>query len=260
MDRRDHARDHAWQTIFNRFMADHDFEAAPYILDEKKIKAATSYARTTGGREVRLLMYVTSRAGLPECLRNRNVFPLPIRNGVYALIRGEGFLDIEPLTPDVTAIDHQSRLGFDLISSRIGDSEMQHLDYSYAVSMLRTFVSDETLQMTIRGRKYTPNFNFRVGKFHLEVQGVQTEVDGGYEGMTTVVLVEVKSRDPKDIIIRQLFYPYRQWKYHTRKRIIPVLLTKRNEEYIFRQFEFNDDDDYNSVQLVQAKIYRVARP
>ncbi len=33
---------------------------------------------------------------------------------------------------------------------------MQHLDFAYASSLIRTFMEDDTLVLTIRGRKYTP--------------------------------------------------------------------------------------------------------
>ena len=45
----------------------------------------------------------------------------------------------------------------------IGNSEMQHLYFAYASSLIRTFMDDESLVLTIRGRKYTPEFSFKVG-------------------------------------------------------------------------------------------------
>ena len=35
-----------------------------------------------------------------------------------------------------------------LDTSQIGNSEMQHLDYAYASSLVRTFLEDETLVLT----------------------------------------------------------------------------------------------------------------
>jgi hypothetical protein len=69
---------------------------------------------------------------------------------------------------------------------------MQHLDYAYAASLIRTFTEDPSLVLTIRGRKYTPEFEFYVGKQPIKVSSVQTEVDAGYEGKNQVVLVEAK--------------------------------------------------------------------
>jgi hypothetical protein len=41
---------------------------------------------------------------------------------------------------------------------------MQHLDYAYANSLIRTFMNDDSLGLTIRGREYTPSFSFTVNK------------------------------------------------------------------------------------------------
>ncbi len=38
-----------------------------------------------------------------------------------------------------------------LDTTEIGDSEMQHLDYAYAASLIRTFTEDPSLVLTIRG-------------------------------------------------------------------------------------------------------------
>jgi len=59
-----------------------------------------------------------------------------------------------------------------LDTTEIGDSEMQHLDYAYASSLIRTFTEDPSLVLTIRGRKYTPEFEFYVGKQKIKVSSV----------------------------------------------------------------------------------------
>ncbi len=66
---------------------------------------------------------------------------------------------------------------------------MQHLDYAYATNLIRTFTNDPTLVLTIRGRKYTPTFDFYVGKHLIKVSSIQTEVDAGYKGKNKIVLV-----------------------------------------------------------------------
>jgi hypothetical protein len=103
---------------------------------------------------------------------------------------------------------------------------MQHLDYAYATSLIRTFLEDNILVLTIRGRKYTPSFRFYVNKYNLEVKGVQTEVDAGFEGKEKVVLIEAKNRQESNVIIRQLYYPYRQWQQVTKKKVIPIFFEK----------------------------------
>ena len=96
---------------------------------------------------------------------------------------------------------------------------MQHVDFAYASSIIKTFFDDDTLVLTIRGRKYTPEFSFRVNNQIITARSVQTEVDAGYEGKDKVILVEAKNSRADNAIIRQLFYPFRQWSQHSSKKI-----------------------------------------
>ncbi len=88
---------------------------------------------------------------------------------------------------------------------------MQHLDYAYAAGMIEDFCQVGELFLTIRGRKYTPPFSFKVGTSTIHQQSVQTEVDAGYEGENNLVLIEGKNTGVNEVIIRQLYYPYRKW-------------------------------------------------
>ena len=146
---------------------------------------------------------------------------------------------------------------FKLDTSLVGNSEMQHLDFAYATSLIRTFLEDDSLVLTIRGRKYTPEFSFKVGKQEINVKSVQTEVDAGYEGENQVVLFEAKNSHTTNTIIRQLFYPYRQWQLYTEKQIKTLFFEKESNNYSLWQFEFNDLNDYNSIILTKSQCYEI---
>ena len=126
-------------------------------------------------------------------------------------------------------------------------------------------MEDPSLVLTIRGRKYTPRFSFNVGTNKLNIESVQTEVDAGYEGKESIVLIEAKNFSATDVIIRQLYYPFRQWSENTSKKVYPVFFEKRvikdkdKDENIFYiwQFEFADTEDYNSIRLVKSGRYRI---
>jgi hypothetical protein len=136
---------------------------------------------------------------------------------------------------------------------------MQHLDYAYAASLIRTFMGDPTLVLTIRGRKYTPTIEFNVGKQLIQTHSVQTEVDAGYEGKDQVVLIEAKNSNSTNTIIRQLFYPFRQWQESTSKLVSTLFFEKdhRNCIYSIWQFEFSDPNDYNSIKCVKSGKYKI---
>ncbi len=262
MDENLRNRDIAWQAIFDHYhIHRHNFDETPFELSATQIKQATRHFNITGQREVRILCKQDEREDRPTVFQERGLFILPIRNGKYVIVKGEGYVDI-PFIESFTDI-YVSQLPFKLITSFVGDSEMQHLDYAYATSLIRTFMEDSSLVLTIRGRKYSPRFNFNVGQHNITVQSVQTEVDAGYEGENQVVLIEAKKQSP-DTIIRQLYYPLRQWQYHvdkseTNKKVSTVFFEKWGNEFSFWQFHFRDVLDYNSIELIKSRRFRITR-
>lgn len=250
------ANNRSWKKIFddNKILK-HDFSKSPFYLSAKDIKKSVQGFENTAEKEVRILCKMDTREDVPEIMRENGLILLPIKNGYYVLVKGEGYVDI----PDIggTAEIYNSKLDFDLDTSKVGNSEMQHLDFAYASSLIRTFMEDPSLVLTIRGRKYTPEFSFKISGHQIETQGVQTEVDAGYEGKDKIVLIEAKNSSTKNTIIRQLYYPYRQWSEHTNKKVFLLFFEKRQDEYLIWQYEFKNKQNYDSIKLVKSKKYRI---
>lgn len=254
------ASDKSWNKIFEYMgMEKHDFDKSPFELKADDIKKACQEFTKTAEKEVRILCKQDQRNSRPQIFKDNNLFILPKHNGSYYILKGEGYIDIPDITTPIQ--DYHKKLDFELLSSEVGDSEMQHLDYAYANSLIRTFMNDESLVLTIRGRKYTPAFTCKVNNFKLEISSVQTEVDAGYEGKDKIVLIEAKNSANTDTIIRQLYFPFRQWQDKTGKNVYPLFFEKRiidNEQiYYIWQFEFTDKNDYNSIRLVKSARYRI---
>ncbi len=254
------AHDNSWKKICDDFkILEHDFEKGPFVLTAQNIKISCQDFKKTSEKEVRLLCKQDSREDRPQIFVDNNLFILPKRNGEYYIVKGEGYLDIPEITTPIQ--NYQKKLPFELESSAIGDSEMQFVYFAYANSLIRTFMNDDTLVLTIRGRKYTPSFRFNVGNQILDTVSVQTEVDAGYEGMRNIVLVEAKNSNTHNTIIRQLYYPFRQWSICTTKSVHTLFFEKRliGGENIFHLwlYEFSDSNDYNSIRLVRSARYRI---
>ena len=244
------ANSRSWEKIACDYkILEHDFSKSPFSLSAAQIKRSVQSFRATNEKEVRILCKQDTRESRPAVFKENNLFLLPVKNGLYNIVKGEGYIDI-PEIKEKTVI-YKSKLDFHLDSSSIGDSEMQHLDYAYASSLIRTFMQDDSLVLTIRGRKYTPNFEFLVNKQPIRVSSVQTEIDAGYEGKDQIVLVEAKRFGVKNTIIRQLYYPFRQWKEHTKKKVITLFFENDHNEnsYSIWQFGFKDIKDYNNIKL-----------
>lgn len=246
------------QKIFDDYeILKNDFNKSPFLLTAKMIKSSCQNFKKTAEKEVRILCKQDHRESVPNIMQENNLFLLPVKNGEYIILKGEGYFDIPEIkTP---FIEYHSKLDFHLDSSIVGNSEMQHLDFAYASSIIRTFMDDESLVLTIRGRKYTPEFNFFVGKQKVNVKSVQTEVDAGYEGKDKIVLVEAKNSKKKtnNIIIRQLYYPFRKWSYHTQKKIHLLFFEKRKNEYLIWEYRFKETGNYNSIVLIKSKKYKM---
>ena len=252
------ANNKSWEKIFkDNNVLNHDFIKEPFVITAKQIKESCQDFKKTNEKEVRILCKQDTREKRPKIFQDNDLFILPVKNGVYNIVKGEGYFDI----PDIMSEEkiYTSKLDFELVSSKIGDSEMQHLDFAYASSLIRTFMDDPTLVLTIRGRKYTPNFNFFVNKQKIEVQGVQTEVDAGYEGKDRIVLVEAKNGNAKNTIIRQLYYPFRQWATNTNKKVDLLFFERKGNLFHVWQYKFEDITDYNSIKLVKSAKYKIVQ-
>ena len=250
------ANNNSWQKIFddNRIL-ENDFSKQPFYLSAKDIKKSVQDFQNTSEKEVRILCKMDTRESVPDIMKKNGLILLPVKNKFYVIVKGEGYVDIPDIEGDAEI--YNTKLDFDLDTTKIGNSEMQHLDFAYASSLIRTFMEDSSLVLTIRGRKYTPEFTYKVGNNTVETKGVQTEVDAGYEGKNKVVLIEAKNSSTKNTIIRQLYYPYRQWSEHTKKKVFLLFFEKRVDEYLIWQYEFTDKNNYDSIKLVKSKKYKI---
>jgi hypothetical protein len=248
------SKDIPWLTIFDAYnIHNHDFDKEPFYITAKQIKTACQDFKKTAEKEVRILCYQAQKKDKPQVFNEKNLFLLPVKNGYYAIIKGQGYTDISEINSEPILYD--AKLDFPIESSLVGNSEMQHLDFAYATGMIEHFAGVGKLYLTIRGRKYTPEFSFRVRNTLVEQKSVQTEVDAGYEGKNHVILIEGKNVKMKDVIIRQLYYPYRKWSKDTTKQVLPLFFEKRGFEYMFWMYEFTDEYDYNSIRLVKSARY-----
>jgi hypothetical protein len=252
------ANSKSWDKIVNDYkILEHDFSKSPFLLSASQIKKSVQNFKETAQKEVRILCKQDTRESRPQVFKENNLFLLPVKNGFYNIVKGEGYVDIPEIKKE--SIVYKSKLDFRLDSSVVGDSEMQHLDYAYASSLIRSFVEDNSLVLSIRGRKYTPNFDFFANKQLIKVSSVQTEVDAGYEGKDKIVLIEAKSSKASNVIIRQLYYPFRQWQSFTRKKVITLFFEEESKKHTYSiwQFEFEDIKNYNSIKLIKSGKFSI---
>lgn len=238
----------AWETIFST--KNFDISKDLHFITPNEIKEIT-------GLEPRIMAKMDNSSDLPPIFRKNGYFLLSIGKKGYAIVRGNGFHELEKM--DFEAEEYTSRIKFNLTTSTRTTGESQYLDYCTNSGLTEHVIGDGTLYPSIRGREGSGSFSFNVGEISVDVESAMIEVDLGLEGENKIVLMEAKSQTPNDFIIRQLYYPYRRFKKISNKEINPIFFTydKKNDLYNYWVYKFNDLYDYNSIQLVSKSTYKI---
>ena len=242
----------AWQVLFTSLGLEQQLEnnGVAYVTADE-IKELT-------GREPRLTTKFDTRESRPTQLKPYTI--LPVRNGKYALVGGDGYADL----PDYPVVEtYDSRRQQLQTIPELCTSEQQVLNAAFAHGLLQHFVADDGVALSIQGRRRSPRFAFTFRgerETELQVRGVQIEVDGGYEG-DKLYIVEAKMGTRSNFIVRQLYYPLRaEMARAVELDIVPVFLTYSNQVFTFSEFEFSDTGIYNSIEHVRTRSYVLRFP
>ncbi len=257
----DSYKDVFWNEVYkNTSFSNWDFKKGPLMLEDDEIKNAVSNlseeAIPTDSKQIRIQCYMTKREHRPEIFVKKDLFLLPYTNRSRLIFKGEGYFDIPKLDKSSIA-DFEIKPEFKLESSSVGESEMQHLDYAFAVGIVQDFVGNQNLKLTIRGRK-KGTFDYKVSGIDMKAKSVQTEVDAGYEGEKEILLFEAKN-DIKitNEIIRQLFFPKRKWEEDTTKKIRSFFsqYNKKEKSLSLYEYDFKEKLEYTSLELIKTAKY-----
>lgn len=194
----------AWQTIFDAKPILESIRQFGYFdISADEIKRITN-------REPRLLTKVDFRDALPDIMKQGWLSILAIENWLYRIAKSNPFVDIPWRTKQVRRLSAPS--WFVTIDPFDITSESMALDIAKVSWMLDAVFWEET-ELTIRGRlRKGSKFEFELNDVNYPVNGVQIEVDWGYEWLKTVNLVEAKLGSVRTLNIRQLLYPELAWK------------------------------------------------
>ncbi|MCK5819351.1 MAG: hypothetical protein KAH18_08880 [Psychromonas sp.] len=220
----------SWENIFNRYK----------ILNQVK---SNGYADITAneikdvdGKEARLMTKVDFRQNLPTIMSNENLSILAIKNGLYRIAKNDPFINIQKKIHtkiiDITA--PKDIVSIDLFNIK---SEGSALDIAY-ITMMCDRVFKEESNLTIRGR-LRGDLSFKIGTTPYDINGVQIEVDGGYEAKKAIHLIEAKIGFRDNINIRQLLYPQLYWEKKVKK-------AKDIKSYIF----YLQDDVFRFIPYI----------
>jgi hypothetical protein len=241
------SNDNAWKDLFS------DTNAVTEIHSK-----GISYisARTMKKyREPRLMAKIDTSELLPQVFRKHKLSILPVKNGEYAIFEDPDKLSFFKFPEDFDKINvekHNPRISlanFDSFQNLEDLNEAQALDTALIASVIKDFTNEEELWLTIRGRQFTNDFKVFIPSIHkyLNISKVQIEVDAGYESKDAIYIFEAKIGKRENFNIRQLLFPYLEWKNRTTKPVIPVFFFFTNGFYYLFQFDLGDSLDASSI-------------
>ena len=220
----------SWKNIFSHYNILTEIKANNFFdITADEIKAID-------GKEARLMTKVDFRENLPTIMQQNGLSILAIKNGVYRIAPNDPFIDIDKKihTPIIEIEPPTNILSIDPFNIK---SESAALDIATITEMSEIVFGEES-NLSIRGR-LRGSLSFNIDTTPYNIDGVQIEVDGGYEGNTSINLIEAKIGFRNNINIRQLLYPHLYWE--------DQITSKKNvKSYIF----YLQDDVYRFIPYV----------
>ena len=245
----------AWQLLFEKYnILEEINEKGFFKITAKEINEF---------REARLMTKFDNSANLPELFKDNKLAILPISSNSYMIARFETYMEFEKNEDEeIEKIDfppHIQSLDYNNITS-----EALAINCAYITKILENFLEEENLFPTISGKMGSGNFEFKINKkeneqefINVSVQNSRIEIDGGFEGINSLALIEAKNVISEDFMVRQLYYPYRLWKSKINKPVRPIYMVYSNGIFNVYEYKFENDDDYSSIKFVKSKRYSI---
>src|SRR4028119_2397883 len=248
------ANDRAWETLFETHK----------ILEEVARNGffEIEAAQINTQRESRLMAKFDHLVNLPDIFRENHLSILPISRSKYVIGKFETHLKVK-YDSEIEVIPFEFPPGIESRDYTNLYSESSALHCAFNIGIIDHLLGEKTAY-TVSGRMSTESFDFNIinsfsnKPYSIKVKNSQCEIDAGFESNNYFVLIEAKNYAIDDFLIRQLYYPYRLWSKKITKKVIPVLMTYSNDIFSFFIYEFSNDKDYNSLQLITQKNYTIA--
>ncbi|WP_051986314.1 type II restriction enzyme [Clostridium amazonitimonense] len=245
--------DTAWEKIFDKYNIENEINKHGfYEITSEHINEF---------REARLMTKFDHKNSLPQLFEENSLSILPITRGSYVIAPFEAYHVIEKPTHQVQKLsfpDYIQSINYENITS-----EATAINTAYVAGIFADFTGDEELLPTVSGRMGSDVFDFAIKNSingsmkQITVTNSQIEIDGGYEGLNSLTLIEAKNSISDDFLIRQLYYPFRLWQSKLHKPVKPIFLMYSNGIFRLNEYVFEDPANYNSLKLVKQRNYSI---
>ena len=245
--------DVAWEKLFEKLSILDKLENTDYFL--------ISSNDINEFREARLMTKFDHRSQLPKIFTESKLSILPVSRGDYIIGRFKAFHDF---TKDESSTKVQKVYFPRFLESLNPEeitSEATAINCAFIAGIIQDFTGESDLHSTVSGRMSSSSFDFNIDVdgqkelLQLKVNKSQIEIDGGYEGNESLILIEAKNYISDDFLIRQLFYPYKLWIQKINKKVRPIFLTYTNGIFHLREYTFTSAEHYNSIKLIKQQKY-----
>lgn len=214
-------------------------------------------------REARLMTKFDNSANLPDLFKDNDLAILPITSNSYMIAKFQTYMKFEKTDDEeiekINFPEYIQSLDYNNITS-----EALAINCAYITQILEHFLEEDDLVPTISGKMGSGNFEFKINKkeneeefINVSVQNSRIEIDGGFEGVNSLALIEAKNVISDDFMVRQLYYPYRLWKSKINKPVRPIYMVYSNGIFNVYEYKFENDEDYSSIKFVKSKRYSI---
>lgn len=243
--------DVAWEQLFAKY------DIARIIEADGRFRITADQIREF--REPRLMAKFDHAINLPHVFTENRWAILPVSRGEYVIGPFRAYHAFEESASPVTLKRLPAHL--QTLDTTGITSEAEALNCALASGIIHDFMEEDSPTVTVAGRMGSGNFSFDIESIidktlcRIEVTNAQIEIDVGYEGEQSLMLIEAKLSLADDFIVRQLYYPYRRWYGVLSKQVRPVFLVYSNGVYRLYEYAFRDPNNYSSLFLVRQKNY-----
>ena len=250
-DREKTTIDKAWEILFEKY------DIIPKVFKNGSFQIKASQINEV--KEARLMAKFDQSSQLPTIFKQNNFSILPISRGEYIIGNFTIYekLEYQKIKPEKVHIPHLETLDHTNLYS-----EASALLFAYNSGIIHNVVNSKNICFTVNGRMSSGCFDYFISNNgttqKISIQNAQVEIDGGYEFDNGFCIIEAKNIAAEELLIRQLYYPYRLWTDKISKPVIPLLLIYSNDIFHFFQYQFTDIHNYNSLKLEAYKSYTFA--
>ena len=244
--------DEAWDKLFEKYnIVSEVSENGYFFISASQIKEF---------REPRLMVKFDNLLYKPKKFEKNKLSILPVSRGEYIISDFNSHHTLE--TPSDKYHPYEFPQYIESINPTNISSESVALNIADSIGILSDFINDEKRIPTVSGRRGSGEFDFNIMRnskdiLEINVSNAQIEIDGAWEGLEYLSLIEAKMDYPKDFIIRQLYYPYRVFENIVDKEIKNIFLFYSNNQFSLYEYIFEEVSCYHSLKLNKQSNYTI---